>query len=290
MKFAFIKDEAAKYPVRTLCSVMRVSKSAYYDWLNRPVRVMSDSELKLRRRMRKLFKRSRESLGSRELTKKLREEGFEIGRYRVRNWMKKLNLVVKQRVSYKVTTKRKHGDSVALNLLNRNFNPVCVNEVWAGDVTYLKTGEGWVYLAIVMDLYSRRIVGWHIDIRMTTDLVSKALIKAYNLRQPPKGVVFHSDRGSQYTSKHYRKLLKAYGMRASMGDVGACWDNAVVERFFGSLKHDWILKVHQPTRAHIKKDVAAYIKYYNLERMHSSNGDLSPVNYENSLKNVSSWT
>ena len=124
--------------------------------------------------------------------------------------------------AYKVTTKRKHSDAVADNLLNQNFNPVAPNQVWAGDVTYLKTGEGWMYLAIVMDLYSRRVVGWHIDKRMTTDLVSKALVKAYNLRQPGKGLVFHSDRGSQYTSRKYRKQLRGYGMRASMGDVGAC--------------------------------------------------------------------
>lgn len=124
--------------------------------------------------------------------------------------------------AYKVTTKRKHSDAVADNLLNQNFNPVAPNQVWAGDVTYLKTGEGWMYLAIVMDLYSRRVVGWHIDKRMTTDLVSKALVKAYNLRQPGKGLVFHSDRGSQYTSRQYRKQLRGYGMRASMGDVGAC--------------------------------------------------------------------
>ena len=145
-----------------------------------------------------------------------------------------------------------------------------------------------MYLAIVMDLYSRRIVGWHIDKRMTTDLVSKAMMKAYNLRQPPKGLVFHCDRGSQYTSKQYRKLLANYGIRASMGDVGACWDNAVVERVFGSLKHDWLLKVPQPTREHMKNDVTAYMRYYNLERLHTANGDLSPVEYEqNSLKKVS---
>lgn len=287
MKFAFIKDESVNFPVRRLCSVMEVSKSAYYDWLSRPAKIISAEELHLRRRMKAVFEQSRDSLGSREMAKKLREEGFKISRDRVRNLMKMLGLKVTQRVAYKVTTKRKHSDSVADNLLNQNFNPVAPNEVWAGDVTYLKTGEGWMYLAIVMDLYSRRIVGWHIDKRMTTDLVSKALIKAYNLRQPAKGLVFHSDRGSQYTSKHYRKLLASYGMRASMGDVGACWDNAVVERFFGSLKHDWILKIHQPTREHMKKDVAAYMRYYNLERLHSSNGDLSPVNYENSLKNVS---
>ena len=190
-------------------------------------------------------------------------------------------------MAYKVTTKRKHSDSVADNLLNMNFNPTAPNKVWAGDLTYLRTNEGWMYLAVVMDLYSRRIVGWQIDKRMKTDIVSKALMKAYNLRQPPKGLVFHSDRGSQYTSKQFRTLLNGFGIRPSMGDVGACWDNAVVERFFGSLKHDWILKVAQPTREFMKKDVAEYMRYYNLQRLHSANGDLSPMAYENSLRKVS---
>jgi len=269
---------------------MKVSRSAYYDWLQRPAKLITAETLNLYRRVKELFGKSRASLGSREMTKKLRAEGFIVGRHRVRSIMSKLGLKVTQRVAYKVTTKRKHSDSVADNLLNQNFNPVAPNQVWAGDVTYLKTGEGWMYLAIVMDLYSRRIVGWHIDRRMTTDLVGKALMKAYNLRQPDKGLVFHSDRGSQYTSKKYRHLLQGYGIRASMGDVGACWDNAVVERFFGSLKHDWLFKVHQPTRENMKKDVSAYMRYYNLERLHSANNDMSPVNYENSLKKVSGWS
>lgn len=269
---------------------MRVSRSAYYDWLNRPAQLITAETLNLYRRTKILFAKSRQSLGNREMMKKLREEGFAVGRYRVRTVMNKLGLKVTQRVAYKVTTKRKHSDAVADNLLNQNFNPTAPDQVWAGDVTYLKTGEGWMYLAIVMDLYSRRIVGWHTDKRMTTDLVSKALTKANNLRQPKKGLVFHSDRGSQYTSKKYSNLLQGYGIRASMGDVGACWDNAVVERFFGSLKHDWLFKVHQPTREQMKKDVLAYMRYYNLERLHSANGDMSPVNYENSLKKVSGWS
>jgi len=267
---------------------MKVSRSAYYAWLNRPAKVISAEQLHLYRRAKAIFKQSRNSLGYRELRKRLCKEGLYVSEYGVQKLMAKLDLYVTQRIAYKVTTKRKHSDAVADNLLNQNFNPVAANQVWAGDVTYLKTGEGWMYLAIVMDLYSRRIVGWHIDKRMTTDLVSKAMIKAYNLRQPPKGLIFHSDRGSQYTSRHYRKLLANYGIRASMGDVGACWDNAVVERFFGSLKHDWLLKVRQPTREHMKNDVTAYMRYYNLERLHTANGDLSPVEYEkNSLRKVS---
>jgi putative transposase len=267
---------------------MSVSKSGYYDWHKRPANVISIETLKLYRLVRQLFKQSRGSLGNREMVKKLRKEGYQVGRYLVRKIMHRLRLKATQRRAYKVTTQRKHSDAVADNLLNMNFNPVSANEVWAGDVTYLKTGEGWMYLAVVMDLYSRRIVGWHIDKRMTTDLISKALMKAYNLRQPARGLVFHSDRGSQYTSKQFGRLLSSYGFRASMGDVGACWDNAVVERFFGSLKHDWIFNVAQPTREFMKQDVTAYMKYYNLERLHSANGDLSPVEFENSQLKVSS--
>lgn len=266
---------------------MQVSRSAYYSWRKCPTTLISADELQLYRRTKALFKASRESQGSRELSKKLKEEGFKVGRQRTRTIMRKLKLNVSQRRAYKVTTKRNHSDSVADNLLNQNFNPVAANEIWAGDITYLKTAEGWMYLAIVMDLYSRRIVGWHIDKRMTQDLVSKALIKAVNLRQPKKGLVFHSDRGSQYTSRRFRDLLVGYGLRASMGDVGTCYDNAVVERFFGSLKHDWILKVYQKTRVHMKQDVAEYIKYYNLDRLHTSNGDMSSVNYEKSQIKVS---
>jgi putative transposase len=143
-------------------------------------------------------------LGSREIGKKLRREGFKIKRHRVINLMKRLGLVVKQRIAYKVTTKRKHSDAVADNLLNMNFNPPGPNQVWAGDVSYLKTGECWQYLAIVMDFFGRRIVGWHTSKRMTTNLVELAFLKAHRLRQPPKGLVFYSDRRLQYTSKRFR--------------------------------------------------------------------------------------
>jgi putative transposase len=207
--------------VRTMCHVMGARPSAYYAWVKRPRRLISAGTLHLHRRAKALFNDSRQSLSSRELMKKLREEGFQVGRFKVRRLMKTLGLVIMQRLAYKVTTKRKLSDKVAPNLLNQDLNPVGKDDVWAGDVTYLKTAEGWMYLAIVMDLYSWLILGWHIDKRMMTDLISKALMKANNLRQPPKGS----------------------GIRASMGDVGACWDNAFVERFFGSLEHDWIFKV-----------------------------------------------
>ncbi len=156
--------------------------------------MITTEPLNLYRRAKAIFEQSRNSLGYRQLRKRLCKESFNVSEYGVKKLMTTLGLVITHRVAYKVTTKRKHSDVVADKLLNQNFNPVAPNHVWAGDVTYLRTGEGWMYLAIVMDLYSRRIVGWHIDKRMTTDLVSKAMMKAYNLSQPPKGLLFHSDK------------------------------------------------------------------------------------------------
>lgn len=178
---------------------MRVTKSAYYSWKTRPTELISANDLHLSRRVKTLFSASRESLGVRELVKKLRVEDFDVRRYRASRLMVQLGLEAKQRAAYKVTTMGKHSDSVADNLLNQNFDPVGPNQIWAGDITYLKTGEGWMYLAAVMDLYSRRIVGWSISKRMTTDLIMRAMIKAYNIRRPLKCLVFHNDRGSQYT-------------------------------------------------------------------------------------------
>jgi putative transposase len=238
--------------------MVKISRSAYYAWANRPAKLIGAEELRLYRRVKQLFNDSRQSLGSRQMMKNLREEGFNVGRYHTQTVMRKLGLRPTQRIAYNVTTKRKHSDRVADNLLNQNFNPVGSNQVWAcGYITYLRTGEGWMYLAVVMDLYSRRIIGWEISNRMITDLIERALLRAINLRRPKRGVVFHSDRGSQYTSQRFRSLLRNQGLWSSMGDVGACWDNAIVERFFGSLKHDWILKIHQLTRSHMKRDVAS---------------------------------
>ncbi|WP_181575535.1 IS3 family transposase [Kluyvera cryocrescens] len=279
MRYHFIRDHVGEFGVRRLCRVMRVSSSAWYAWHKKPI-VLSPDDVGIRIRLKALFTASREGAGSRTLVKKLREEGVTVSRWRVMKLMQEENLVCRQRRAYKVTTKPRVGAEVAPNLLNQNFNPPGPDQVWVQDITYLKTGEGWVYLAAVMDLYSRRIVGWHVDSRMTSSLVCQALMKAYNLRNPPHGLVMHTDRGSQYTGHRFQSLLKSYGLRSSMGDVGACWDNAVMERFWGSLKHEWLLLVPQPTRSGMKQDVAMYIRHYNLDRNHAANGGLSPALYE----------
>ena len=219
---------------------MRVSPSAWYAWRKKPA-ANPPEDIAIRIMLKELFSASRESAGSRTLVKKLRGEGVTISRWRVRKIMNEEGLVCRQRRAWKVTTKPKKGADFAPNLLNQNFNPLGLNQIWVSDITYLRTGEGWLYLAAIMDLFSRRIVGWCIDKRMTSSLVCRALMQAYNLRNPPTGLVVHTDRGAQYTSKCFQALLSSYGLRSSMGDVGACWDNAVMERFWGSLKHEWVL-------------------------------------------------
>jgi len=220
------------------------------------------------------------------LMKNLRMEGFVVGRYKVRRLMKRLHLKVIQRRAYKVTTQQRPGRLVADNILDQQFDPQRMNQVWAGDVTYLRTAEGWMYLAIVMDLYSRRIIGWAMNKHMTVDLVNRALNMAIHLRQPRHDLLFHSDRGSQYTSQAFQGLLKQHKITPSMSGKGACWDNAVVERFFGSLKNEWLLNMFYLQRDDMAHDVETYIKYYNQDRLHTANNCCSLIEYE-SLNKVS---
>ena len=212
MKYGFIREHAKRWPVVHQCRLLGVQRSAYYAWRDRPCKVIPPEELALRRRMKVLFRASRDSLGSRTLGENLRDEGFKTGRDRTRRLMKTLNLKVKQKRKYKVTTDSKHHLPVAENVLNRQFSPQAPNQAWGVDITYLWTDEGWLYLAVVMDLYSRAIVGWSMDKRMTQQLVSDALTMALFRRHFPKGTIIHSDRGSQYCSKRYQRLIKNNGL------------------------------------------------------------------------------
>jgi len=231
VKYGFIRDYARRWPVVHQCRLLGVQRSAYYDWRDRPCKIIPPEELALRRRMKELFRASRDSLGSRTLAKNLRKEGFKIGRDKTRRLMKVLHLKVKQKCKYKVTTDSKHQLPVAENVLNRQFSPQAPNQAWGVDITYLWTQQGWVYLAVVIDLYSRRVVGWAMDRRMKKALVIRALMMAVNLRKPPPGLIHHSDRGSQYASHAYQALLKQYGMIGSMSRKGNCWDNGVPRRY-----------------------------------------------------------
>lgn len=265
-----------------LCRVMQVKRSSYYDWKkHRSCKVICAEEFALRSEMKRLFKASRSSLGSRMMCKNLQEIGFCIGREKTRRLMKHMNLIVKQKRKYKVTTDSSHRLPVADNILNRDFNPEQPNQAWGTDITYVWTAEGWLYLAIVIDLYSRRVVGWCIDKRMKKSLVTRALMMAINLRKPKPGLIHHSDRGSQYASHQYQQLLKQHGIIASMSRKGNCWDNAPVERFFSSLKREWIGDQLYMNRENAINDIREYVAvYYNAKRLHSTLGYMTPLNYE----------
>ena len=237
-----------------LCRVMGVSRSAYYDWEPKSDEIDSE-KWHLTQKMKALFDESNDSLGSRQMMKQLRKEGFTIGRYRTRTLMREGGLVVRRKKRFVVTTDSNHADPIADNLLDRQFIQTEKNKVWTTDITYLWTMQGWVYLAVVLDLYSRRIVGWSMDEHMETSLIKRALNMAINLRQPGEGLLHHSDRGSQYASKAYRRLLADNGMVCSMSRKGNCWDNAPTERFFSSLKREWVTGNIYPTKESVVDDV-----------------------------------
>ena len=258
---------------------MGVSTSAYYA-REQGCNETSPEAWRLKQKMKELFAASNGSLGSRQMMKKLRKAGFDIGRYRTRTLMREESLVVRRKKRFVVTTDSNHAEPIAENLLDRQFIQSEKNTVWTTDITYLWTMQGWVYLAVVLDLYSRRIVGWSMDEHMETNLVSRALKMAINLRSPDEGLMHHSDRGSQYASKAYRKLLADNGMICSMSRKGNCWDNSPTERFFSSLKREWVTGKIYPTKESVVTDVNAYIAYYNGSRLHTTIGDMTPIEFE----------
>ena len=290
MKYRFIRAHADEFPVTMQCHILGVKRSAYYDWRAAPGKVIGAEELVVRRRMKALFTASRGSLGSRTMAKNLCQEGFEVGRAKARRLMQRLGLQVKTRHKYKVTTDSQHAYRVAPNVLDRRFSPSAPNQAWGADITYLWTQQGWVYLAVVIDLYSRRVVGWSVDRHLGRALVIRALTMAINLRKPPAGLICHSDRGSQYASHDYQKLLRQHSIICSMSRRGNCWDNAPVERFFGSLKREWTVGRSYRTRQEAIADVREYVSmYYNARRLHSTLGYMTPNDYENRLSNVSGF-
>jgi putative transposase len=270
------------YPVTVLCKVMEVSRSGFYDYLHRCKKgsYNSPGEAVLKAMIRAIFNESRGSYGSRRVVKKLQVEGHHIGRYKVRRLMRQLGLKAKAPRRYKVTTDSRHSFPVAANVLDRKFDVNEPNKVWTADISYIWTLEGWLYLAVVMDLFSRQIVGWAMNKRMKKQLTLNALAMAYWRRKPPKGLLHHSDRGSQYACYEYQKRLTHYGMLPSMSRKGDCWDNAPTERFFRSLKSERLVSCRFVTRNAAEAETLDYITYYNFLRLHSTLGYKTPMEYE----------
>ncbi len=259
---------------------MEVCRSCYYRYIRNQQAVRSPVQRDIETQVKTIFWEYKQIYGSRRIVHELQDKGYDIGRYRVRSLMKKLGLKVKSAKRYKVTTNSRHNYPVAPNLLNREFNVKAPNKVWAADITYIWTLEGWYYLAAVMELHSRQIVGWAMDKRMKTELVKNALSMAFWRRKPQPGLLHHSDRGSQYASDNYQKQLKEYHMVPSMSRKGNCWDNAPMERFFRSLKSERLSFCKFYTRHEARMEILDYISFYNSSRIHSFLGYLSPMDFE----------
>ena len=264
--------------IKRACELCQVSRSGYYDWQKRPIKIEIDI---LGQKIKRVFNKSRKTYGTRRIKKQLAVEGTVASRQRISRKMAEQGLIAKACRKTRATTDSNHNNPVAPNLLSRQFNVQHPNKVWVTDITYLATNEGWLYLAIILDLYSRMIVGWSIGKRMTKELVINALGIAIKRRNPDPGLICHSDRGSQYCSHAYQDLLQEHGFLCSMSRKGDCQDNACAETFFHSLKVEWIYGEPLKSRYRMKQEVREYIEvFYNRQRLHSNNGYLSPCDFE----------
>lgn len=286
MKYAWIKQHDTEFDVQLMCQTLQVSRSSYYGWFNQGSPSKRALENKaLLQEIQLIFKQHKARYGSRRIRKVLLNLGYQVSRRRVCKLMKAQKLHCKTKRKFKHTTDSQHDLPIAPNLLERNFTAIRPNQAYVGDITYIPTQEGWLYLAVVIDLFSRQVVGWSMNKRMKTSLVNDALIMAIWKRKPPRGLISHTDRGSQYASRSHRKLLKMYHINQSMSRKGDCWDNAVAESFFHTLKVELIHHEQFATREEAKQAIFQYIEvYYNKLRMHSANDYLSPVEYEKAQK------
>lgn len=269
------------YPIIRLCEVLEVSTSGYYDWKDRPLSQRDKDNRRLTTKLHCFHKASFEIYGSPNLHQDLLEDGEQVGINRVARLMRQADIQSKMAKRFVITTNSKNTLQPAPDLLKRNFYMSQKNKVWVTDTTFIGTREGWLYLATVLDLYSRKIIGWSMGNRNNRDLVCDALLMALWRRKHPKGVIVHSDQGSTYASNDYQALLKDKCLLCSMSRKGNCWDNAVAESFYGSLKNEWTDEKDYLTREDAKKSIFKYIElFYNRKRRHSHLGYKSPVDFE----------
>jgi putative transposase len=263
------------------CRVLKVSRSSYYEWARHRPNVNKIEDEKLQKVIRVEFDNSRATYGTRRLKKALENQSITASRRRIRRLMSEFGLHCKTKKKFKATTNSKHDFPLANNELNRQFDVKEPNRVYVGDITYIWTREGWLYLAVVIDLFSRQVVGWSMAERMQAKLVNDALMMAVWARKPAKGLIWHTDRGSQYASDSHRLLLAQHSIAQSMSRKGNCWDNAVSESFFHTLKTELIHHENYQSSEEATKSVFEYIEvFYNRQRLHSKNGYLSPVAFE----------
>jgi putative transposase len=281
VRYAWIDQQVGRYPLSSLCSVLSVSVNGYRAWKRGGTAQRSRlSDPQLLTLIRTIHGEVKGAYGSPRMTREIRARGWPASKERVERLMSQNGIRARHKRRYRVTTDSRHKLSVAENLLNREFTPAEPNQVFSADITYIWTDEGWLYLAVVLDLFNREVVGWSIKPRMTADLVTDALAMAWFRRRPAPGVLCHSDRGSQYASDEYQRKLVAYGMRCSMSRKGNCWDNAPTESFFNSLKNERVHATRYRTHQDAKADLFEYIEvFYNRSRRHSSLGFVSPEQF-----------
>ena len=268
-----------------MCRLLEVSRSGYYEWLGRPPSPRAEADQQVQARVQYYFAQGRGTYGTRRIKHLLAQEGLRVSRRRIGRLLAQAGLRCKTRRRFKAPTAAGQAQMVAPNQLNREFTAQAPDTVYVGDITYLPTGEGWLYLAVVLDLCSRAIVGWSMANHMRAELVNQALAMAIWQRQPAAGLIMHTDRGSQYGADSYRQLLHQHGIEPSMSRKGNCWDNAVAESFFRTLKTELIYLEDYDTHEEAQTAVFEYIEvFYNRQRCHSANGYLAPLLYEQTLK------
>lgn len=281
MRYQVIQEHDRRYPIRLMCRALAVSAAGYYAWRVRPASARSVSDLTIRSAIRVIHRESRETYGSPRIWDALVKQGHRIGEHRVARLMRQDGIRAKTVKKWRATTQSQHRFPVAANTLERAFTVEAPNRVWAGDITYVWTLEGWLYLAVLLDLYSRRVIGWAMSQRITAELTEQALTMALAKRAPTAGLLHHSDRGSQYAATSYQRVLDEYGLIPSMSRKGNCWDNACVESFFGTLKRELVYHRQYATRSEATQDIFEYIEvFYNRQRRHSTLGYHSPAEYE----------
>jgi putative transposase len=273
-----MKQWRLRFPVKIMSRLFGVSRSGFYSWLKREPSQRAKEDERLKVAIKAAHKRTRESYSARRLQPELAADGFIAGRDRIARLRRELGLRCRQKRKFKATTNSKHNLPVAENMLNQTFMPSAPNKVWVADITYIPTGEGWLYLAGIKDVFTCEIVGYSMAERMTQELTSRALFRAVQQKRPAAGLIHHSDRGSQYCAQDYRKLLGQFSMKASMSRKGNCYDNAPMESFWGSLKNELVHHCRYATRAEAEASIREYIEiFYNRQRRHSRLGYLAPA-------------
>ncbi len=281
MRYGIIQNHRETFPVDLMCQVLEVGKSGFYAWLRRPESLRSRENRRLLVEIKAVHQRNRQTYGSPRIHADLKLNGYACGKHRVAHLMRTHGIVSRHKRKFRATTDSRHRHPVAANTLQRQFHVSHPNRSWVSDITYIPTREGWVYLAVTLDLYHRKVVGWAMDRWITQQLVIDALTMAIKTGKPGSGLVHHSDRGVQYASNAFQALLKAYGIQCSMSRKGNCWDNAVAESFFHTLKVELIHDRHYHTRQEARTELFEYIEvFYNRQRRHSSLGYLTPAEFE----------